>query len=980
MSVGRSQRLVGRKHELAALRAWLAHAGDDRGGVYVIAGEPGVGKSRLAAEAIAGLPADWLIARGRAADRDRPVPFRAVAEAMLAASRHRQLPDDPDVRAFAAVLGHLVPAWRRGGAVADEPVVVVAEAVLRVLSVLAAPAPAVMLIEDAQWADPETLAVLDYLADNVAGQPAAIMVTVRSDTPSPGLSVARELAARRVAELVELARLGSGDVTAMACQCLGAAAVDPSIRTFLDRAGGLPFLIEELVATAARDGVLVDDAGQWALAGAAAEVIPDSYRDSVSRRLGVLPRGAALLTKVAAVAGLATDVRLLALAADLSPADAGAAAQAARDAGLVVLDRAAQRIGFRHALARDAVLAGLPPGERAMLASRSLDALAGHEATLPGDALAGAGPELPGDALELAVDLAEQAGELARSARLLLTLAGRAMAAGALTTAEACLRRARQRTGGDLPLTASVDEALLELLAHKGDLPDLAAVAAATLVTLDRLGAAPPRAANVHLTVARAAAAAGNSAWAAEEAGKAQALAADAGDVPLRLSADVATSAALLAADDTQGAAALARQVISSGQAPAATLLQAWMVVGRAERVHDLEPAAAAFDAAYSLALRSGSPLAELAALHELATVAMLARADDGPLLAALARAEQLGAIGLVAQLNLQLAGVYSLTGRPPEALAHAQRARDLAHRLRQVGAEAMALAQAATAHAVREASPEMRAVADDALALAGDDPNVVASVWGHGYGMYALLREDRAAATDALGRAAAAAGHATGFHGLFWVPWALLSLLEAPPGQPADAILDQVRPAVAAVLPVNRGLIGYVHAVAAGLRGDAERAGRLVAEAERVLSGYPAFDLWRQLCRRLTAEAALAGGWGDPVGWLRECLAAFDAGGHRRAATACRALLSRAGAAVPRRSGDVAAPPDLAALGVTAREADVLRLVAEGLTNREIGERLFLSPRTVEKHVERLLAKTGAQNRSQLVARAARRGTPLVT
>lgn len=114
MSVGRSQRLVGRKHELAALRAWLAHAGDDRGGVYVIAGEPGVGKSRLAAEAIAGLPADWLIARGRAADRDRPVPFRAVAEAMLAASRHRQLPDDPDVRAFAAVLGHLVPAWRRG--------------------------------------------------------------------------------------------------------------------------------------------------------------------------------------------------------------------------------------------------------------------------------------------------------------------------------------------------------------------------------------------------------------------------------------------------------------------------------------------------------------------------------------------------------------------------------------------------------------------------------------------------------------------------------------------------------------------------------------------------------------------------------------------------------------------------------------------------------------------------------------------------
>jgi DNA-binding CsgD family transcriptional regulator len=214
----------------------------------------------------------------------------------------------------------------------------------------------------------------------------------------------------------------------------------------------------------------------------------------------------------------------------------------------------------------------------------------------------------------------------------------------------------------------------------------------------------------------------------------------------------------------------------------------------------------------------------------------------------------------------------------------------------------------------------------------------------------------------------------------MFWGPWALLSLLDAPPDRPVDTILDQLRPAVAAVLPVNRGLIGYAHAVAAGSRGDGEQAALLVGEAERVLSEHPAFDLWRQLCRRLAAEAALAGGWGDPVSWLRECLAAFDAGGHRHAATACRVLLSRAGAAVPRRSGDHAAPPDLAALGVTAREAEVLRLVADGLTNREIGERLFLSPRTVEKHVERLLAKTGAANRSQLVARAARRGGALRT
>ena len=484
----------------------------------------------------------------------------------------------------------------------------------------------------------------------------------------------------------------------------------------------------------------------------------------------------------------------------------------------------------------------------------------------------------------------------------------------------------------------------------------------------------------MHLNVARAAAASGDSAWAARESAQAQALAAAAGDASLRSAADVATAGALLSAGDFRGAAVLARQVIASGQAAPETLLQAWMVAGRAERVHDLGAGAAAFDAAYSLALRSGSPLAELEALHEIATVAMLAHGDDGPLLTARARAEQLGAVGVVAQLNLQLAGAYALTGRPAEALVAAGRAGDLAHRLRQVTVEAMALVQAATAHAVREASGEMRSAGGAALELAGDDPNVIAGVWGHAYAFYALLREDRAAARDTLGRAAEAAGRATGFHGLFWGPWALVSLLDAPPGRQADTIPGRLDPVVAEVLPVNRGLVGYAHAVGAGLGGDGEHAAALVAEAEQVLADLPAFDLWRQVCRRLAAEAALAGGWGDPVSWLRECLAVFNAGGHQHAATACRGLLSRARATVPRRSGGAVAPPDLAALGVTAREADVLRLVAEGLTNREIGERLFLSPRTVEKHVERLLAKTGVQNRSQLVARAARRAVMLRT
>jgi DNA-binding NarL/FixJ family response regulator len=115
-----------------------------------------------------------------------------------------------------------------------------------------------------------------------------------------------------------------------------------------------------------------------------------------------------------------------------------------------------------------------------------------------------------------------------------------------------------------------------------------------------------------------------------------------------------------------------------------------------------------------------------------------------------------------------------------------------------------------------------------------------------------------------------------------------------------------------------------------------------------------------------LAAQAALADGWGDPVAWLREAAPYFEARGDDKIAAACRRLLRQAGAPVPRpKPADAALPDRLRAHGVTGREADVLDMVATGLTNREIAERMFLSPRTVEKHVASLLTKTGLRRRS---------------
>ena len=92
------------------------------------------------------------------------------------------------------------------------------------------------------------------------------------------------------------------------------------------------------------------------------------------------------------------------------------------------------------------------------------------------------------------------------------------------------------------------------------------------------------------------------------------------------------------------------------------------------------------------------------------------------------------------------------------------------------------------------------------------------------------------------------------------------------------------------------------------------------------------------------------------------------NADAYDRIVRRCRNLLGAAGAPIPRRGrGDSEVPEELRALGVTSRELDVLKLVAEGLTNREISERLVLSPKTVERHLSSLFDRTGRRTRGAL-------------
>jgi len=277
-----------------------------------------------------------------------------------------------------------------------------------------------------------------------------------------------------------------------------------------------------------------------------------------------------------------------------------------------------------------------------------------------------------------------------------------------------------------------------------------------------------------------------------------------------------------------------------------------------------------------------------------------------------------------------------------------------------------VALLWLAAAHALGGRGADMETVLAEAAAEAPDDPRIEADAWGRVRAMYHALREDRDALREALERSMEATRVAPDlesvYPGQYW--WALLHALSD------DDLGRAARAEIARSRLVRIGLgdasLALVDAVALGREGRRADAGAAVERA-RTASGARGFS-WYSL--RLAAEAAVRDGWGEPIPWLREAEAFFAERGYDRVARECRTLMVAAGApAVRRGRGRSTVPPALRRLGITSRELDVLALVAAALPTREIADRLFLSPRTVEHHVASLLARTGTRSRAELAA-----------
>jgi hypothetical protein len=769
--------MIGRDQELS----WLQSAWQTAGELVVVRGSAGIGKSRLLREFGAWVKGrGGVVLTGRCTPLALDVPLRPVREALLGAARAGWQPI-PELAPFVPALATLVPGWAPSSAPAEPIPVVVAEGVLRFMSTLvrenAAP---VLIFEDLQWADRETLALIDYLAGNLGGAPLLVLAALRTGEEGAGSQLVADLLSRRVATPIDLAALDAPQVAAMVAACLADRSVPAGMaERVAARSDGLPFFVEELLASAAGANGDNEKAGP---------AVPASIAAAVGHRLRLLPEATVQLLRHAAVLGRQFDWELAAAAAGCNSDAAPGLLRDAVRAQLLEVQGAGFR--FRHALTVDAIADGLLPVERQHLAARLLAALTGQD------------PDLAGEHCQLAATLAAAAGDQEGAAELLVVAARRAAVDGSLATAEALAQRARSRR----PLQA--DLVLLEVLSLGGQPDRVAETGRRLLGELDD----PLIAADVHLALARAAMAAGRWRQAEDQLAAASTAAGADRDRLARITA--ALAAAAMGRDDAARALPLAEHALQDGKVTHQPEVQceALEVIGRAERGRDIDAATAAFQQAHRVASRHHLALWRIRALQELGTIDMFQTLATARLEAARQEALDAGALATAALVDLQLAAVHNERGDPHAALAAARRGAEMSRRLG-LSTLPMCLAQQAMAHARTGQRARMEEAAAAARATGQDVHNVEITLWGNAFAIYHLGQSDLPAAVAALDGAIAGLRELPG--GAFPLPglWALVHTVLDDGGEQARA---EAR-TLPFDTPVSRHLLIAADAVAAG-------------------------------------------------------------------------------------------------------------------------------------------------------------------
>jgi len=921
MAFGRSSTMVGRHVEWQATVATLDGLSGGRGGLVVLTGEAGIGKSRLARELTAAAAArgdTTLFGRANAVGRSQA--YRPIAGAISQAVRALPVGRETELDTLRPGLANLLPGLVDGPRVALSPMLV-AETILRLTGLTG---DTVLVLEDLHWADAETLAVLDYLADYLVDASLLVVATAR---PERALDVlCAQWASRDVAIVVRLGRLSTENARTMIRQCAGDRELSDSVVDQIDRrSDGIPFLIEELLA-AVEPGT-----------PDAALAVPPSFAHSVTDRLAVLGQRATRILTTASVLGREVDWELVRDTTDESTAAVLDTLARAIDCGLID-ELPGGQMRFRHALTADAIRATMVRPQLIKLAGELLDQLVADPAAA--------------DRLPVCAELAILSDRRPDACRHLTGHARNALATGSVSTAIATAERAAALVGVSTDEAIDAERALLAALDTAGD---SSAIMRTGLSLLDRLRD-QPSSAEVLLYLARASARSADQRSAREFCERGLRVPELGSDLELALRLSLAE----IAFDEQRHdeAMALATTVLHEADAagaaePACAALELLgrhnlLIVNRLARAHEH------FTDMLRRAREAGLDVFELRALHQLAYLDLARLGGRAHLEAASAKAERMGALAIAVDLE-QLRAIVHMTAHELDAATGcAQRALESARRYRLAEQVATLTGLLASCEAMANRPDLATARIEAELANTSQAPHLRAAISGSASLLVALVREDLPEALRCVqrtrellptNRVVVQPLFLGLFHAVAAVVVAASESQELREGRDWVDIDDAF---ISSSFTVAR-------AIAAGRAGDHAQAEALFERGDVKLSGAP----WIQaLLRMLAGRAARHDGWGDPERLSAQAASFFASSGIAQLAAACS------------RRADPATT-----VGMTSRERDVLALLCTGLTNQQIAARLHLSPRTVEKHVERLLQKTQAANRTELAAIALRNG-----
>jgi DNA-binding CsgD family transcriptional regulator len=376
--------LIGRRSELSGLRRRLERAGRGEGGIALVSGEPGIGKTRLLAEAAARAGADgWLVLGGRAYETEGMPPYLPVAEVLRAyllvcpldelrdllghgASEIARLV--PEVRAYLPELPPAAPGQ-------DDERYRVFESVTSFLLGIARTTPGsglLLVLDDLQWADRPSLLLLQHLARRLAGSRLLVLAAYRTVEVEPSHPLAELLAAlgrEALADRFPLTPFSAEEVGALVAGLAGVTPV-PAVAARIHAATeGNPFFALELTRDLLAAGCDVADAG----AAAGVWHVPEGVRHVIERRLFRLSGEAQGVLRAAAVLGDGFAVDVLAATSGVGPLPLIDALDEAQRAGILREEDNAYH--FSHALIRRTIYEGLTLARRQWLHRRAADAL-----------------------------------------------------------------------------------------------------------------------------------------------------------------------------------------------------------------------------------------------------------------------------------------------------------------------------------------------------------------------------------------------------------------------------------------------------------------------------------------------------------------------------------------------------------------------------------------------------------------------------